>query len=147
MEFRGGNTLTNATARSDLSGRLFHLSRHNPGFSQDDFSRWFKFNLSSYRFNSDCHVIDDNSLLCGSVMAETSRPSFKGFETEREWILSGLKATALKNIHFVSGKHVSGLKILHFKISILGGPDIFGTVIVPSIVLWLAIRYLNFLTL
>ena len=68
-------------------------------------------------------------------MAEASRPSFKCFETEWKGILAWLEPTALEDIHFVSGEHISGLKVLHFKISILRSPNVFGAMIVASILL------------
>lgn len=69
-------------------------------------------------------MIDDDSLLLGSVVVEAGGPAFEGLEAEGEAILSRWEATAVVDHHFVAGEHVPGLEVLHLVVSVRGGADV-----------------------
>lgn len=69
-------------------------------------------------------MVDDDSLLLGSVVVEARRPAFEGLEAEGETILSGWETAAVVDHHLVAGEHVSGLEILHLEVSVGGGADV-----------------------
>ncbi len=63
-------------------------------------------------------MIDDDSLLLGSMMVETCRPSFEGLEAKGEAELSWWESTAVVDHHLVPSEHVPRLEVSHLEVPV-----------------------------
>ena len=87
--------------------------------------------------DSNHHVVDNGTFFSRSDVRKGGWPPFKGFETERERVLSRLNARTLINDRLIFCKHISCLEVRHFEIPIAWGFDEFGSKIFTSIAFWL----------
>lgn len=143
MDLCGCYTFTETAAWCYLSLWFFVLGSHYSCLSQSylsaisDIELWWSW-LKSY-----CHAIDDHTFFSLSNVLETCWPSFKSFETEWETILAWCKSIALINHIFLFSESVSCLIVLHLKISVVRCFNIFGSVVICSIIFRLNIRNIN----
>ncbi len=146
-ERHGGDceTLTDTATTSDCSLGTPLLSLHYSCLPQHYLSAASDTELASLGLDGCSHVIDDDTFLFGSVVAETCRPSFKGLEAKRKAVLSWWEPTAVVDHCLVSCKHVPCLIISHLIVSVAGCPNVLWPEVPLIVLLRFTIGYVKIL--
>ncbi len=141
MKLSTWNTLWKTAAISNLSLSFSMLSSYHSGLSECNFSIEFHLELRCLGLNSHSHMVNDDTFLTRSHVAEWCWPSFKRFKTKGETILTRLESATLINHCLVFSEHIPCFKIRAFEILITRISNIFGSMIITAIILWFRVRY------
>lgn len=125
---------------SDFSTGRLVLGLDHSGLSECDFLGMLNLEIRSYWLDGDLHVVDDDSLLTRSHMAEGSGPSLESLEAEGEAVLAGLEAIALIDHNFILCEHISCLVVGHLVVFVPRVSYVFRSVVIASVIFGLRVR-------